>query len=122
MQEAVPGLITKIGTYKPLIVCFVGKVIWDHVGPYLRRKSQERARKRSFAYDLQPYKLVHCSETPDRSFVWHSGRYWKPNGVRAEPSRETLFFVVPSTSSKVVGYDVSPGFIHRRSSDEVPYL
>jgi hypothetical protein len=88
MQGAAPGLIAKIGTYKPLIACFVGKVIWNHVESYLARVSKEkreRGQKRPFAYDLQSYKLVH-----------------------SEPeARETLFFVVPSTSARVVGYDVS---------------
>lgn len=60
MRAAAPRLIAKIRTYKPLIVCFVGKVIWDHVKQYLVRLSGGKgALKRPFAYDLQPYKLVY---------------------------------------------------------------
>ena len=65
MQDAAPGLIAKIGTYKPLVVCFVGKVIWSHVEPHLVRVSKEkgkRSRKRLFTYDLQPYKLVYSED------------------------------------------------------------
>jgi len=89
MQEAVPGLMAKIGTHKPLITCFVGKVIWNHVEPHLARVSKEKGKrvpKRPFAYDLQPYKLVYSE------------------GILKGRSRETLFFVVPSTSARVVGY------------------
>ena len=35
-----------------------------------------------------------------------------------EVTRETLFFVVPSTSARVVEYDVSPRHIHYGPSDE----
>ena len=62
MRDAAPGLIAKIGTYKPLVVCFVGKIIWSHVEMYLRRVSKpkgKRPRKQPFSYDLQPYKLVY---------------------------------------------------------------
>lgn len=67
MREAAPGLIAKIGAYKPLVVCFVGKVIWDHVEPYLVQVSQgevEHLRKQPFSYDLQPYKLVYSGGAP----------------------------------------------------------
>jgi len=59
MQDAAPGLIAKIGTYKPLVVCFVGKVIWDSVEPYLVRVSGQKKRSRKTSYDIQPYKLVY---------------------------------------------------------------
>lgn len=67
MRDAAPGLIAKIGAYKPLVACFVGKVIWDHVEPCLVQVSQEkvkRPRKQPFSYDLQPYKLVYSEEAP----------------------------------------------------------
>ena len=62
MRDAAPGLIAKISTYKPLVVCFVGKAIWNHVEAYLVQVSKEkgkRPRKQPFSYDLQPYKLVY---------------------------------------------------------------
>lgn len=67
MQDATPGVIVKVGTHSPLIVCFVGKVIWNHVEPYLERASKEKGKrvpKRPFVYDLQPYKLVYSEDTP----------------------------------------------------------
>lgn len=66
MQRATPGLIIKIGTHRPLVVCFVGKVIWSHVEPQLVRISKEKGnqvQKRRFSYDLQPYKLVYPEDT-----------------------------------------------------------
>jgi len=65
MRDAAPGLIAKIGTYKPLVVCFVGKVIWNHVEAYLVQSSKEKGkqpRKQPFSYDLQPYKLVYSKD------------------------------------------------------------
>lgn len=67
MQDAAPSLMAKIGSYKPLIACFVGKVIWNHVESYLVRASKEKRKgvpKRPFAYDLQSYKLVHSEGVP----------------------------------------------------------
>lgn len=65
MQDAAPGLITKIGKHTPLIVCFVGKVIWNHFESHLVRVSKEKGKRvpnRPFAYDLQPYKLVYSED------------------------------------------------------------
>ena len=72
MREAVPGLMAKIGTYKPLIVCFVGKIIWDHVEIYLKRVSKQkgkRLQKQPFSYDLQPYKFVYSEGVLEGSFA-----------------------------------------------------
>lgn len=77
MRDAAPGLIAKIGAYKPLVVCFVGKVIWDHVKPYLVQVSQgkvEHPRKQPFSYDLQPYKLVY-SEGASQGSSTRFGQY-----------------------------------------------
>ena len=65
MRDAAPGLIAKICAYKPLVVCFVGKVIWNHVEAYLVQVSKEKGkqpRKQPFSYDLQPYKLIHSED------------------------------------------------------------
>lgn len=64
MRDAAPNLITKIGTCKPLVVCFVGKIIWNHVEVYLRVSGQKgkRPQKQPFSYDLQPYKLVYSED------------------------------------------------------------
>lgn len=72
MLDAAPGLMAKIGTYKPLVVCFVGKIIWNHVERHLVRVSKEkgkRLRKRQFSYDLQPYKLVYPEDVIGGSSV-----------------------------------------------------
>jgi len=66
MRDAAPGLIAKTGTYKPLVVCFVGKVIWNHVEAYLVQASKEK-RKQPFSYDLQPFKLVYSKDAPNGS-------------------------------------------------------
>jgi hypothetical protein len=66
MQDAVPSLMAKIGTHKPLIACFVGKAIWNHIEPHLVRIPKQKGRripKRPFAYDIQPYKLVYSQDT-----------------------------------------------------------
>lgn len=65
MQDAAPGLIAKVGTHNPLIVCFVGKVIWNNVEQYLVKVSKEKKKrvpKHPFKYDLQPYKLVYSED------------------------------------------------------------
>ncbi|KAI8971295.1 uracil-DNA glycosylase-like protein [Trametes punicea] len=131
----VPALLQKIVRKRPRIVCFVGKAIWDSfikaaapspifgeeavttdtqateasltttteaaasgelVAVTKTRKAtmtKERPSRRkakpipkTFAFDLQPYKIVHT-----------------------DPSatvRETLFFVVVSTSGLVAGYQL----------------
>jgi len=68
MRDAAPGLIAKVGTYKPLVVCFVGYVIWKHVEAYFVQVSKEKRKrpgKQSFSYDLQLYKLVHSEDVPN---------------------------------------------------------
>jgi len=70
MRDAAPGLITKIGTYRPLIVCFVGRIIWNHVETYLEQVSKrkgKRPRKQPFSYDLRPYKLVYPKDVLEGS-------------------------------------------------------
>jgi len=73
MQDAAPGLIAKIGMYKPLVICFVGKVIWNNVEPYLVRVSGQGKRSRKPPYDLQPYKLVYSEDTLEGPSAWFSG-------------------------------------------------
>ncbi|TFK85263.1 DNA glycosylase [Polyporus arcularius HHB13444] len=126
-----PALLRKIVERRPRIVCFVGKAIWESFiraaappsksphppfavsgsgsesttaqilpngigagGSRTPRPSPKRspsAKKSkssavSVVYDLQPYKVVH--DTPDAVV------------------RETLFFVVVSTSGLVAGYQL----------------
>ena len=70
MRDAAPGLVTKIGNHKPLIVCFVGKGIWNNFESYIVRASKEKGkqpRKQPFSYDLQPYKLVYSKDVVNGS-------------------------------------------------------
>ncbi|RPD72575.1 DNA glycosylase [Lentinus tigrinus ALCF2SS1-7] len=127
----VPALMRKIVEKRPRIVCFVGKGIWDsfiraaapsspspqtpfEVPSFTESSSQSAPQVPSFGavaessqllppqskkrpsvkksksapiiYDVQPYKVVH--NTPDAIV------------------RETLFFVVVSTSGLVAGYQL----------------
>ncbi|KAI0062782.1 DNA glycosylase [Artomyces pyxidatus] len=113
---AVPSVLAKIARYKPRMFCFVGKGIWTDVERVLKKASTKpatsmldssappspaanvstpkrkgRAKKTpppEFVYGVQPYKVVHDVK-PDASNV-----------------RETLFFVVPSTSGRVVSHQL----------------
>ncbi|EIM81873.1 DNA glycosylase [Stereum hirsutum FP-91666 SS1] len=132
---AVPKLLEKFSRCRPRFVCFVGKVIWDVVEPVLKKnkcaipepavslpapgddstgesgkpsgsaspiskktgkngkstkeKKKGTGKKPPFPYHLPlPYKLVH-DYAPDSATV-----------------KETLFFVVPSTSGLVAGYQL----------------
>lgn len=78
MRDAAPGLIAKIGTCKPLVVCFVGKIIWNHVEVYMRQVSEQkgkRPQKQPFSYDLQPYKLVYSEDVLCGSSIQPSSSY-----------------------------------------------
>lgn len=122
----VPELLEKIARLRPRIVCFVGKGIWDAFertariqiaqassptaapalstpqvsegGRTLPQKRERvsgvaRNRKRAttkseFAWDIQRYKVVHSAES-------------------GGTVRETLFFVLPSTSGRVVSHQLN---------------
>ncbi|KAI0634692.1 uracil-DNA glycosylase-like protein [Trametes polyzona] len=125
--DGVPALLRKIVLKRPRVVCFVGKKIWESfvkvaapspqngsngrgsheeesaraeilvgdtdagsstVGVSGKRAvSKKKAPARpAFTFDLQPYKIVHSD----------------PNAH----VRETLFFVVVSTSGLVAGYQL----------------
>ncbi|KAI0312599.1 uracil-DNA glycosylase-like protein [Amylostereum chailletii] len=80
---AVPAFLAKVCARRPRIVCFVGKVVWDAVQRVFKA-SAPKAREARFIWGLQPHKLVH-----DTGCV-----------------SETLFFVVPSTSARVVSHQL----------------
>ncbi|KAI0646677.1 uracil-DNA glycosylase-like protein [Trametes meyenii] len=105
-----PALLRKIVRKRPRVVCFVGKAIWESfikatapppsdndsgnlaeaftARTASRPKASLKKMKTSepFTYDLQAYKVVHMD--PNASI------------------RETLFFVVVSTSGLVAGYQL----------------
>lgn len=103
MATSVPAFLSKVARWRPRIVCFVGRGIWlcvekalqQPLGTSARPKPPSSPRKKTRkgkdeGYGLQPYKAVH------------------PSADRDEIStvRETLFFVVPSTSGRVVSHQL----------------
>ncbi|KAF8588202.1 DNA glycosylase [Ramaria rubella] len=128
MKDSVPLLKTKIVNYRPRIVCFVGKGIWlttesvfKHqtleVGPLsshiMSQPIQRAPRKKASSFDwgLQPYKLVY---TDSEGTTVKEEVSMEPNvAIDAATPRaasvvaETLFFVMPSTSGRVVSHQLS---------------
>ncbi|KZV62720.1 DNA glycosylase [Peniophora sp. CONT] len=97
IEASVQALMDKLTQYRPRVVCFVGKLIWDAVvrvlnkqvadkPPPVPKKGEGAKALGPFVYDrLQPYKLVHTTGLVN----------------------ETLFFVVPSTSGRVVSHQLA---------------
>jgi len=107
MAHSVPSFLAKVARYRPRIVCFVGMGIWRIVEKVIANASpnegdsevrlfspSKRKSKRSSAASvgLQPYKLVYDNE--------HSEQ------IDQTSVRETYFFVVPSTSGRVVSHQL----------------
>ncbi|OCH86011.1 DNA glycosylase [Obba rivulosa] len=82
----VPVLLQKIARYRPRVVCFIGKGIWAEFQPTTMRRKVTKTRAPDFAYGIQPYKIVHR--------------------VKETSVKETLFFVMPSTSGRVVSHQL----------------
>ncbi|KAH9930474.1 DNA glycosylase, partial [Epithele typhae] len=116
----VPSLFAKIYRHRPRVVCFVGKGIWDSFiravvpppstppakdktpdvgivsatdGEWTETKSEPGS---PFDYDLQPYKVVHVAGTGSLS----------PLLLHDTTVRETLFFVIVSTSGLVASHQL----------------
>ncbi|KAL4073597.1 uracil-DNA glycosylase-like protein [Scleroderma citrinum] len=103
IKASIPAFLRKISRHKPRFVCFVGMGIWEVVQSTLSRmalssdtadgnKKANRKQKES-GLSLQPYKLVH----PSQELSDHT------DGIVSE----TLIFVVPSTSGRVVRYQLT---------------
>ncbi|KDQ53779.1 hypothetical protein JAAARDRAFT_72403 [Jaapia argillacea MUCL 33604] len=99
MKASVPQLLAKIKEYHPRIVCFVGKGMWDIVESVIKRSSnpgskikrgsprnKDAAKSKDAGLKLRPYKMVHEG---DHLVI-----------------KETLFFVVPSTSARVISHQL----------------
>jgi hypothetical protein len=126
-------LLEKLSVYRPKFVCIVGKTIWNAISYVIekdlgvrfpesqsatatktsssstdstKKQKKKKPPKQEFAFGLQPYRLIH----PDRDGP--PGHHDEPNSGDAPPIdasfevRSTLFWVVPSTSGKVVSYQV----------------
>ncbi|KAH9954776.1 uracil-DNA glycosylase-like protein [Russula dissimulans] len=87
MADSVPALLANVVRLRPRVVCFVGKGIWLHVERSASMPRRATARS-VFAYGLQPYKALH-DVVPENASV-----------------RETLFYVFPSTSGRVVSHQL----------------
>ena len=92
MVASVPSLLRKVARYRPRILTLVGKVVWDalergikDMGVPVPKRTGKAACK--VQYDIQPFKVVHPSRDGHEVF-------------------ETLFFVVPSSSARVVAFQV----------------
>ncbi|KAN0085665.1 Uracil-DNA glycosylase-like protein, partial [Tylopilus felleus] len=96
MVTSVPAFLDKLARHRPRFVCFVGMVIWEIVRDSLARllrqgtvKRKQRAKnKEKNQMGLQTYKLVYG------------------NSIAGLPE-ETLLFVVPCTSGRVVQYQLT---------------
>ncbi|KAF9474451.1 DNA glycosylase [Pholiota conissans] len=87
--DGVPRLLDKIAQYRPRIVCFVGLGIADI---FRANVTEKKATKTKTDIGLQNYKMVHS----------RNSNYAFP--VTKSPDVETLFYVVSSTSGRVVKY------------------
>jgi hypothetical protein len=122
MVESVPAFIAKVTRYRPRIVCFVGVGIWDIVERAMKSMVQDAAvetrastgRPRATAAQkpkrmlcLQRYKLVHADVHPTTggAHAFHDS-HCTPLTCYASTVAETFFFVVPSTSGRVVSHQV----------------
>ncbi|PSR74189.1 hypothetical protein PHLCEN_2v10037 [Hermanssonia centrifuga] len=138
MVSGVPDLLAKVALYRPRIVCFVGKTIWEifcKAGCKLaaqvtiakdsditvmraatttvkvaKSTTSLLSHKPTFKWDgwnIQPYKVLH-SQTGE-PVVDSLSRFFEVSFRLSDQQasvEETLFFVVPSTSGLVRGYQL----------------
>lgn len=116
MIASVPAFLDKLARYRPGFVCFVGMIIWEIVRNSLAKllqqgavKRMERGKRREKnQMGLQTYKLIHgntrgrlrrhCLDSFTPMIYTHVHIAGLP--------QETLLFVVPCTSGRVVQYQV----------------
>jgi TDG/mug DNA glycosylase family protein len=129
-RAAVPAFLRKVHKWRPKIVCMVGKGIWEDVFSYICRTSksgndgivvekcsmQEQGGPREwdklktdFEFDIQPVCLLHSLDKEER--MSKDGEQWTPVEGSTD-SKRTLFFVVPSTSTRVRAYQVGATVLH----------
>ncbi|KAF8552142.1 DNA glycosylase [Imleria badia] len=94
MVASVPAFLDKLARHRPRLVCFVGMIIWEIVRNSLvefppqgsTKRIEKRKNRKKSQLGLQAYKLVY------------------ENTISLP--RETLLFVVPCTSGRVVQYQL----------------
>jgi hypothetical protein len=128
-RAAVPVFLRKVHKWRPKIVCMVGKGIWEDVFAYAVKASKGKCAgdgihverctsggdsgqkewadlKTSFEYDIQPVCLLHGPHKSNgRSKCGASNEMTRMKTIDTATKR-TLFFVVPSTSSRVLTHQV----------------
>ncbi|KAI0731784.1 DNA glycosylase [Fomitopsis betulina] len=92
LTSGVPNLLRKVACCRPKILTLVGKMIWDAVEHSLKDMGIPIPKRTGKAackvqYDIQPFKVVHLAQ---------DGR----------EASETLFFVLPSSSARVVAFQM----------------
>lgn len=127
-RAAVPAFLRKVYKWRPKIVCMVGKGIWEDVFAYVVKASKGKCiddgvrieqsssgsrpkglaeHKANFQFDIQPICVLHGSESESR--CTDLGERYIHGILRetlATNAGKTLFFVVPSTSGRVLTHQV----------------
>ncbi|KAJ1307634.1 hypothetical protein OPQ81_001730 [Rhizoctonia solani] len=124
-RAAVPGFLRKVHKWRPRVVCMVGKGIWEDVFAYVAKASKGKCEadgirveecpgqsghrgwaelKANFEFDIQPICLLHDTDKEEDGSK-NGGRPIVNETISSENKR-TLFFVVPSTSSRVLTHQL----------------
>jgi thymine-DNA glycosylase len=151
MRNGVPTLLAKIALYQPRTVCFLGKQIGElflkearmlanTISPPMAlassaspTKADAAVTESKFSLTLEEDTLLGRSKTRCKvgakrekaakpTFQW-GFQPFKAIHPNSSPVKETLFFVMPSSSGRVTGYQV--GFIvfsSGRISELTPFL
>ncbi|KAF9226158.1 DNA glycosylase [Gyrodon lividus] len=98
MMASVPPFLDKLARRRPRFVCFVGMMIWEIVKNVVEKMSKQRT-----AEGLARGK---CGEK-NQPATKRPYPYLSLNESLGGPQQETLFFVVPCTSGRVVKYQIS---------------
>ncbi|KAG8763653.1 hypothetical protein FRC11_014630 [Ceratobasidium sp. 423] len=125
-RAAVPGFLRKVHKWQPKIVCMVGKGIWEDVFAYASKASKGRCKadgiqveecssqsgqrgwaelKASFEFDIQPICLLHSPDKEEGGSKGGKQRMTMDGAIGSE-NKQTLFFVVPSTSTRVLTHQL----------------
>ncbi|CAE7123632.1 unnamed protein product [Rhizoctonia solani] len=125
-RAAVPGFLQKVHKWRPKIVCMVGKGIWEDVFAYASKVSKGKSEadgirveecpdqagrrswaelKANFEFDIQPICLLHGPRKEDPEGESENGEQGTATETIGSEER-TLFFVVPSTSSRVLTHQL----------------
>ncbi|TDL22054.1 DNA glycosylase [Rickenella mellea] len=109
MVDSVPSFLVKVAKFRPYIVCFVGKGIWDIVEKALNAKlGAETMNETTEASSASPKKgaspaKVRSPKKPKSTFGLQAFKFVHGDN---ENVKETLFFCSPSTSGRVVSHQL----------------